>query len=150
MLGGDAAGTPCAVSPANMVCGSLLASPVTISEKKMPMDSTEAEFMKVAIMPPAAPRASAGTEFIISARFGEANRPVPKPLIATMSPNSQYEKFTGRKARKRKVTAASKHPPTVNILAPNRSDKIPDSGADSRKPRVRGAREMPAHRGCWL
>src|SRR3984957_4272823 len=105
MVAADAAGTPWWVSPANMVFGSLLASPVTISEKKMPMDSTEAEFMKVAIMPPAAPRASAGTEFIISARFGEANRPVPKPFSAMMRPNSQYEKFTGREARERKGNA---------------------------------------------
>ena len=72
-----------------MVAGSLLDRPATISEKKMPMDSTDAEFMKVAIMPPAAPRWLAGTEFMISARFGAANRPVPKPLSATMSANSQ-------------------------------------------------------------
>ncbi len=72
-----------------MVRGSVLASPATISEKKMPMDSTDAEFWKVAIMPPAAPRALAGTEFIISARFGEENRPVPKPLIPMRSANSQ-------------------------------------------------------------
>src|ERR1700761_4876023 len=85
----DAAGTPCAVRPENIVFGSELARPDTISEKKMPMDRTEAEFMKVAIMPPAAPRESAGTAFIISARLGEENRPVPKPLIPMRSANSQ-------------------------------------------------------------
>ena len=37
------------------------------------MDSTKAVFRKVAIMPPAMLRWSAGTEFIISARFREAN-----------------------------------------------------------------------------
>ena len=55
----------------------------------MPIDSTDAEFMNVAIMPPAAPRWLAGTEFIISARFGETNRPVPKPLRPTSSANCQ-------------------------------------------------------------
>ena len=72
-----------------MADGSLLDSPATISEKKMPIDSTNAEFWKVAIMPPAAPRLSGGTEFIISAQFGEKNRPEPKPLRAMTTANSQ-------------------------------------------------------------
>ncbi len=55
----------------------------------MPIESTNAEFWKVAIMPPAAPRRSAGTEFIISAQLGETNRPEPKPLRAMTSANSQ-------------------------------------------------------------
>jgi hypothetical protein len=84
-----AAGTPCAVRPLNMVPGSLLARPLTMSEKKIPIDSTDAEFMNVAIMPPAAPRASAGTAFIISALFGDTNRPEPKPFSAMSSANSQ-------------------------------------------------------------
>jgi hypothetical protein len=40
-------------------------------------------------MPPAAPRWLGGTEFIISAQFGEANRPEPKPLKAMTIANSQ-------------------------------------------------------------
>jgi len=63
-----------------MAVGSLLDRPATMRVKKMPIDSTNAEFWKVAIMPPAAPRLSGGTEFIISAQFGETNRPEPKPL----------------------------------------------------------------------
>ena len=39
--------------------------------EQMPIDSTNAEFWNVAIMPPAAPRWLAGAEFIISAQFGE-------------------------------------------------------------------------------
>ena len=80
---------PCAARPPDSVPGSLLDSPATISEKKTPMDSTNEVFMKVAIMPPAAPRWLAGTAFIISARFGEANSPDPKPLNAMISANSQ-------------------------------------------------------------
>jgi hypothetical protein len=84
-----AAGTPCAVRPLYMAAGSLLDRPATIRVKKMPIDSTNAEFWKVAIMPPAAPRLSAGTEFIISAQFGEKNRPEPNPFRAITSANSQ-------------------------------------------------------------
>jgi hypothetical protein len=83
-----AAGTPCAVSPLNLAEGSLLDRPATIRVKKIPMDNTNAEFWKVAIMPPSAPRLVDGTEFIISAQFGEKNRPEPKPLRAMTSANS--------------------------------------------------------------
>jgi hypothetical protein len=72
-----------------MADGSLLDRPATIRVKKMPMDSTNAEFWNVAIIPPAAPRWLAGTEFIISAQFGETNRPEPKPLNAMTTANTQ-------------------------------------------------------------
>src|SRR5690242_2084097 len=85
----EAAGTTYAVRPLYMAAGSLLDRPATIRVKKMPIESTNAEFWKVAIMPPAAPRRSAGTEFIISAQFGEKNRPEPNPLRAITSANSQ-------------------------------------------------------------
>ena len=74
---------PCAVRPPDSAAGSVLESPATISEKKIPIDSTKAVFWKVAIMPLAAPRWLAGTEFIISARFGEANKPEPSTVQIT-------------------------------------------------------------------
>ena len=80
---------PWAIRPPDSADGSLLDSPATISEKKIPIDSTNAVFWNVAIMPPAAPRWLAGAEFIISARFGEANSPEPKPFSAMMSANTQ-------------------------------------------------------------
>ena len=40
----------------------------------------------------------------------------------------------------KKVSAVSSAPPTVNAFAPYRSDKMPDSGAESRKPMVSGTR----------
>ena len=126
--------------PPDSASGSLPDSPATISEKKIPIDSTKAVFMNVAIMPPAAPRWLAGTAFIISARFGAANTPEPKPLIAMMSANTQYEKFTGRKSSRPKLSAVSSAPPTVNGLAPIRSDITPDNGAETRKPIVSGTR----------
>ena len=50
------AGTPLALSPANIEPGRVEARPTTIKEKKMPMDSTIPLFWKVDIMPLAAPR----------------------------------------------------------------------------------------------
>ena len=55
----------------------------------MPIDSTKAAFWNVAIVPPAAPRWFAGTEFMISARFGEANRPEPNPLSTRIRAKSK-------------------------------------------------------------
>ena len=54
----------------------------------MPMDSDMPEFWKVDRMPDAAPRWWAGTEDMIAAVFGEANRPEPIPLPKISSANS--------------------------------------------------------------
>ena len=59
-----------------------------ISEKKIPIDSTIAEFMKVAAMPPPAPRWLTGSEFMIDARFGEKKIPIPSPLSTITSANT--------------------------------------------------------------
>ena len=84
-----AAGTPCAVRPLDRVCGSELARPATISEKKMPMDSTMPAFMNVARMPEAAPRSAAGTLDMISEVLGAENSPPPTPLRKISSANTQ-------------------------------------------------------------
>jgi hypothetical protein len=55
----------------------------------MPIDSTVAEFMKVAVMPAPAPRWSAGTLFMISARFGAMNVPDPMPKANSSTANCQ-------------------------------------------------------------
>ena len=60
-----------------------------ISVKKIPMDSTMAEFWNVALMPPPTPRCSGGRLFMIPARFGEANSPIPIPLSKRMPANCQ-------------------------------------------------------------
>src|ERR1700749_3747728 len=78
--GAWAGGTPWAVSPRVRAGGSVLARPAIISEKKMPMDSDMPEFWKVDRIPDAAPRSWAGTEDMMAAVFGEANRPDPIPL----------------------------------------------------------------------
>src|ERR1700759_351156 len=81
--------TPLWVKPCDRAVGRWLDSPMTISEKKIPMDSTNEAFWNVAMVPPAAPRWLAGTEFMISARLGEANRPEPRPLTARMMAKTQ-------------------------------------------------------------
>ena len=57
--------------------------------KKMPIDSTMAEFWNVALIPAPTPRCSGGRLFMIPARFGDANRPIPMPLSSRISANSQ-------------------------------------------------------------
>src|ERR1700722_15610181 len=84
-----ASGTPCAVRPVSSVFGSVLARPAIISEKKMPMDSDIPEFWKVDRMPDAAPRSCAGTDDMIAAVLGEANRPEPTPLPKISRANTQ-------------------------------------------------------------
>ena len=58
-----------------MVFGSVDARPAMTSEKKIPMESTNPEFMNVARMPEAAPRWLAGTEFMMVVVFGAENSP---------------------------------------------------------------------------
>src|SRR5579863_6066589 len=82
-------GTPWAVRPAVSVFGSELARPAISSEKKIPIDSDMPEFWKVERMPDAAPRLWAGTEDMIAAVLGEANRPEPMPLPKISSANTQ-------------------------------------------------------------
>ena len=70
------------------MCGSELDRPAIISEKKIPTDSTCAEFWKVWFMPPPAPRSPGGRLFITAARLGEANRPIETPFMNSTSANT--------------------------------------------------------------
>ena len=76
----SAAGTPCAVRPWNSVVGRSAERPTIIKVKKMPIDRTMAEFMIVAPIPEPWPRWAGGSEFMMAARLGEANRPMASPL----------------------------------------------------------------------
>ena len=87
-LAASAAGAPWATRPWLRVAGSDEASPRMISVKKMPMDRTMAEFWNVALMPAPTPR-SGGRLFMIPARLGEANRPMPMPFSSRISANCQ-------------------------------------------------------------
>jgi len=56
--------------------------------KKIPIDSTCAEFWNVWFMPPPAPRSEAGRLFMTPARFGEANIPIETPLRNSTAANT--------------------------------------------------------------
>src|ERR1700760_2709949 len=84
----SAAGTPWAVRPVNRWLVSDEDRPRMIRLKKMPIDSTMDEFWNVADMPAPTPRRLAGSEFMMPALFGEANRPMPTPLRNRMAANS--------------------------------------------------------------
>ena len=70
------------------MCGSDDDSPMIISVKKIPIDSTWAEFWNVWFMPPPAPRSDGGRLFMTAARLGEANIPIDTPLRNSTAANS--------------------------------------------------------------
>ncbi len=57
--------------------------------KKIPMESTIAEFWKVVLIPEPTPRAVGGRLFMISARLGEENSPWPSPFANRSAANCQ-------------------------------------------------------------
>jgi hypothetical protein len=81
--------TPCSCKPVLIAAGSVLANPMIMREKKIPMESDEPALKKVARTPEAAPRSAAGTLDMIAAVFGAVKIPPPRPLINTRSANTQ-------------------------------------------------------------
>ena len=134
-----ASGTPCARRPAFSVDGSEDARPTIISEKNTPIDSDPPAFCSVPVTPDAAPRWRAGTEFMIAVRFGAPNMPEPMPDRNEITANCQYWKSTGRARYSRNVAATSSRPIDAKARAPNRSDRMPDTGPAMRKPTVIGS-----------
>ena len=85
MCAAAAGGTPCASRPDASACGSEPESPRIMSVKKIPIESTWAEFWNVLFMPPPAPRCCAGRLFITAARFGAANAPIESPMSSRIA-----------------------------------------------------------------
>ena len=56
--------------------------------KKMPMESTWAEFWKVVFIPDPAPRSCAGRLFITPVRFDEPNDDMNSPVTKSNTANS--------------------------------------------------------------
>ena len=63
--------------------------PTIIREKKIPIDSTWAEFWKVVFMPDPAPRCSGGRLFITPARLGDPKADMNTPVRKRITPNTQ-------------------------------------------------------------
>jgi hypothetical protein len=116
-------GRPCAARPVRSASGSDEDSPATNSEKNTPIESTMPEFWKVARMPEATPRWSAGTAFMTAVVLGAENRPEPTPLKNSSTANDGYEKFTGISSNPTKVSAMMTRPPVASSLAPYLSDR---------------------------
>jgi hypothetical protein len=108
------------------------------------------EFWKVARIPEATPRYSAGTLDMTEEEFGELYIPMPTPFRAISRANARYGKFTGSTSRPTKLKANRSMPPEANQRAPNRSLAAPDSGPATKNPAVSGSRKMPAQNGVWL
>ena len=94
-----------------------------MSVKKIPIESTWAEFWKVWFMPPPAPRSPAGRRFITPARLGEANMPIEIPVSLRISAKSGYRKSVGSSMRRPKLAAAASMPAVANGRAPKRSER---------------------------
>jgi len=69
------------VRPVKIADGRCVAMlPITMV-KNTPIDSIMPAFMKVARMPDATPRKRAGTELMMEEVLGEANSPIPMPIM---------------------------------------------------------------------
>ena len=79
-LGGGGRDARGPASPSAIAAGRVAASPTISRVKKIPIESTWAEFWKVWFIPPPAPRSAGGRLFITAARLGEANIPIEIPL----------------------------------------------------------------------
>ena len=130
--------------------GRARARPAIIREKNTPIDSEVPEFWKVARIPEATPRYTAGTLDMMEEEFGELYIPIPTPFSAISRANAKYGKLTGRNRRPTKLRANRSMPPEANQRAPNRSDSSPYSVPAMKNPAVSGSRKMPAQNGVWL
>ena len=70
-----------------MLAGSTEDSPTIMSVKKIPIESTWAEFWKVVVIPEPAPRCSGGRLFITAARLGDMNKPLLRPIMRSNGAN---------------------------------------------------------------
>jgi hypothetical protein len=86
--------------------------------KKIPIESTCAEFWNVWFMPPPAPRCRAGMLFITPARFGAAKAPIDSPISSRTAAKSGYEKSTGSIASRAKLSAETSIPPVAKGREP--------------------------------
>ena len=128
----------------------MLASPAIMTEKNTPIDTAVPEFWNVERMPEAAPRCRAGTLPMIEEELGAANIPLPIPFAAMSTAKAGYGKFTGSSIKPMKLPPKTASPAVAMPREPNRSDRNPATGPETRNPAVRGSRKIPAHSGVSL
>ena len=95
-----------------------------MSEKKIPIESTRAEFWNVVAIPAPAPRRLAGRLFMMPAWLGDANRPIAEPDQEQQQRRTTGSRSsTGRSSSRKKLSAATSMPPVANGRAPKRSER---------------------------
>ena len=94
-----------------------------MSVKKIPIESTWAEFWKVWFMPPPAPRSLGGRLFITAARFGRGEH-AHRDAVQEQDHREQRIGEVDRQQRSTtKLSAAPSIPPVANQRAPKRSER---------------------------
>src|ERR1700683_4456620 len=97
-----------------------------IRVKKIPMESTWAEFWKVVFMPDPAPRSAAGRLFITPVRFDEPKDDITRPMKKSRRPKAREEKSTGTCSKRKKATALPSMPKVAKGREPKRSESMPE------------------------
>ena len=101
------------------LAGSVEARPAIISVKKIPIESTWAEFWKVWFMPPPAPRSAGGRLFMIPARLGDANRPIAESVQQQDQREGRVGEVDRQQLQQEEAdSAATSIPPVANGRAP--------------------------------
>ena len=77
---------------------------------------------------------------MIEEEFGEANMPLPIPFTAMSRANIQYGKFIGTQHQRDEAGRDHRCACGRDPRYPNRSDRMPDIGPDTRNPAVIGSR----------
>ena len=85
-------------------------SPTIISEKKMPMDSTCAEFWKVVFIPEPAPRCSGGRLFMTPSRLGAPKAPMVRPMDEQQDAEGPVGEVDGQQLEERRTQRRAQHP----------------------------------------
>jgi len=141
------AGTPAPVSPEDRACGSRAASPAVSRLKNRLIARVWPQFSPVARIPAADPRWAGSTAPMTSVAFDELNAPMPSPKASSNSANVQYWKFTGSTPSNTNAMVPVSWPPMANGRGPSRSDQMPASGPEMRKPAVSGSMKMADYSG---
>ena len=95
-----------------------------MSVKKIPIESTWAEFWNVWFIPPPAPRSSAGRLFITPARLGDANMPIEMPVSPRISGELGVAEVGREEQSSPKLErGAATMPAVANGRAPKRSER---------------------------
>src|ERR1022692_675642 len=99
---------------------------------------------RVVLVPDAIPLASAGTEFMIDARLGDWNRPIPAPTNERGSASCQKVTVRPIVVSIRNPTIETSSPEVAKNLGPYLSERYPLTGPRQTSETDIGMRNTPA------